>query len=126
MKKLLALLLVTVLLFALSGCANNADNTNKNSVPQNTPSNGLSNIPPAPSKPSSSEAKITKDKAIEIALEKAKLKKADVLDLEAELYYENGVLVWELEFDYKNFDYSYDIDANTGAIVFEVIEKDYK
>lgn len=127
MKKLLALLLVTVLLFALSACDNNAGNADKNSVPapQSTPSdNQLNNNPATPSKPSVNDAKISRDRAIEIALEKAKLKKADVRDLEAELDYEKGVLVWEVDFDYQNFDYSYDIKADSGAIVFEEIEKD--
>ena len=91
---------------------NNAGNADKNSVP-------------APqSTPSVNDAKISRDRAIEIALEKAKLKKADVRDLEAELDYEKGVLVWEVDFDYQNFDYSYDINADSGAIVFEEIEKD--
>lgn len=112
MKKLLALLLVTVLLFALSACDNNAGNADKNSVP-------------APqSTPSVNDAKISRDRAIEIALEKAKLKKADVRELEAELDYEKGILVWEIDFDYQNFDYSYDINADSGVIVFEEIEKD--
>lgn len=112
MKKLLALLLVTVLLFALSACDNNAGNADKNSVP-------------APqSTPSVNDAKISRERAIEIALEKAKLKTDDVRDLEAELDYEKGVLVWEVDFDYQNFDYSYDINADSGTIVFEEIEKD--
>ena len=130
MKKLLALLLVTVLLFALSACDNNAGAADKNSTPapQSTPSDTQTDnntpTPTTPSKPNVNDAKITRDKAIEIALEKAKLKKADIRDLEAELDYEKGVLVWEVDFDYQNFDYSYDINADSGAIVLEEIEKD--
>ena len=45
---------------------------------------------------------------------------------EAELDYEKGVLVWEVDFDYQNFDYSYDINANTGAVILEEIKKDDK
>ncbi len=130
MKKLLTLLLTAVLLFSLSACDNVAGAADKNSTPapQSTPTDNLPNntpaTPSAPSKPSVSEAKITRDKAIEIVLERAKLQKTDVRDLEAELDYEKGVLVWEVDFDYQNFDYSYDINADTGAIVFEKIEKD--
>lgn len=126
MKKLLTLLLATVFLFSLSACDNNAGAADKNSTPapQSTPTE---NQPTStPSKPTVNDAKISRDKAIEIALEKAKLKKADVRDLEAELDYEKGVLVWEVDFDYQNLDYSYDINANTGAIIFEEVEKDDK
>ncbi len=135
MKKLFVLLLTAVLLFMLSACDNNAGAANKNGSPasQSTPSgiqtdnnNPSTPTPSSPSKPSASDAKITRDRAIEIALEKAKLQKADIRDLEAELDYEKGVLVWEVDFDYQNFDYSYDINANTGAIIFEEIEKDDK
>lgn len=128
MKKLSALLLVTVLLFALSACDNNAGAADKNSTPapQSTPSENQTNNTDTStsSKPSANDANISRDRAIEIALEKAKLKKADVRDLEAELDYEKGVLVWEVDFDYQNFDYSYDINAESGAIVLEEIEKD--
>ena len=126
MKKSLALLLAAVLLFSLSACDNVAGDADKNSAPapQSTPSE--SQPTSTPSTPTVNDAKITRDKAIEIALEKAKLQKADVYDLEAELDYEKGVLVWEVDFDYQNFDYSYDINANTGVIVFEEIEKDDK
>lgn len=133
MKKLLALLLSAVFLFSLSACDNVAGDADKNSTPapQSTPSGSQPNntdtaTPSTASKPSANDAQISRDRAIEIALEKAKLKKADVRDLEAELDYEKGVLVWEVDFDYQNFDYSYDINAESGAIVFEEIEKDNK
>ena len=132
MKKLFALLLTAVLLFSLSACDNYAGEAGKNSTPapQSTPSDIQTdnNNPsaPTPSSPSISGAKITRDRAIEIALEKAKLQKADIHDLEAELDYEKGVLVWEVDFDYQNLDYSYDINADTGAVILEEIEKDDK
>ena len=135
MKNLFALLLTAVLLFSLSACDNYAGEADKNSTPapQSTPSdiqtdniNPSAPTPSSPSKPPVSEAKITRDRAIEIALEKAKLQKADIRDLEAELDYEKGVLVWEVDFDYQNLDYSYDINADTGAVILEEIEKDDK
>ncbi|MBE6779383.1 MAG: hypothetical protein E7545_00250 [Ruminococcaceae bacterium] len=132
MKKFSALLLTAVLLFSLSACDNYAGEADKNSTPapQSTPSDIQTdnNNPsaPTPSSPSISEAKITRDRAIEIALEKAKLQKADIRDLEAELDYEKGILVWEVDFDYQNLDYSYDINADTGAVILEEIEKDDK
>ena len=72
----------------------------------------------------SSNAKISQERAIEIALEKASIIKTDVRDLEVELDFERGVLVWEIDFEYQNFDYSYDVHADTGEIVFEEIEND--
>ena len=117
MKKILALLLSSTLLFMLSACDNNAGNATKNGVP--APQKSTTST-----KPSVNNAQITRDNAIEIALEKAMLKKADVRDLEAELDYEKGILVWEVDFDYQNLDYSYYINADTGVIVYEKAERD--
>ncbi len=119
MKKVLVLVFATLLLFSLSACDDIVEKSNKNRLPsQNNPtSNGIS-------APNVSDAKITREKAIEIALEKAKLKETDVRDLEAELDYERDLLVWDVDFDYKNFDYAYEINANTGDIVTEKTERD--
>ena len=71
-------------------------------------------------KPAPTEAvkpAVTKDQAIEIALQAAGLKKADVTDLEAELDKERGVPVWEVSFETRQTEYSYEINAEDGKIV---------
>ena len=60
---------------------------------------------------------IGKEAAVNAALAHAGLKRADVRDLKCELDRENGVMVYEVEFESGLFDYEYDIDAVTGKIL---------
>lgn len=60
---------------------------------------------------------ITKDKAREIAAEKAGYKVSDISYIKAELDYENGVAVYEVEFTKSGKEYSADIRATDGKIL---------
>ena len=60
---------------------------------------------------------ICKDKAKEIALAHAGLTADEVTELKAEYGKENGVPVYEVEFDKGRQEYSYEIHANTGEIL---------
>lgn len=64
----------------------------------------------------SSGSYIGVEKAQSIALEHAKLSAADVSKLKTELDAEDGIMVYEVEFTYKNTEYEYDINAKSGAI----------
>ena len=66
---------------------------------------------------SSCPKKIGRDKAIEIAFAHADVKKSDVRDLECELDRENGILVYDIEFEVGNMEYDYEINAATGEVV---------
>ena len=133
MKKLLALMLTLIFVLSLSACTNktggsdNSEETSKQQSTVETVSSEASNASnPTASKPAvnASEAKISKDKAIETALKKVSKKKAEVHDLEAELDIENGVLVWEVEFEDGKFEYYFEIDAKTGSILKQQNGKD--
>lgn len=63
-------------------------------------------------------------KATSIALNNAGLKKSQVRDLSYELDVENGVKVYEVDFDYGKYEYSYDIDALSGKILHKEKERD--
>ena len=54
----------------------------------------------------------------------ADLKKSQVRDLGCELDVENGVKVYEVDFDYGKYEYSYDIDALSGKILHREKERD--
>lgn len=60
---------------------------------------------------------IGEEAAIKAALDHAKLERAKVRDLKCELDRENGIMVYEVEFESGLFDYEYDIDAFTGKIL---------
>ena len=67
---------------------------------------------------------LTQDEALAKALEHAQLKK-DQLDFlkKVELDYEHGRKVYEISFYQGGFEFEYDVDAETGAIL--KFEKDF-
>ena len=79
---------------------NNNNSTNNSSTTDNT----------------TSEAKISKEKAKEIALKHANVEESKISDYEIDLDTENGVLVYEISFDSNGKEYDYDVNATTGDI----------
>ena len=75
------------------------------------------------SKPSKSEY-ITSQKAQSIALSHAKLKAKQVKGLKAEFEKENGLAVFEVEFEYGKYEYEYKINAENGKIILAEKEID--
>ena len=69
------------------------------------------------SKAASSNGNISKSKAKSIALQDAGLKASQIYDYEIELERDNGVLHYEVSFEYNGKDYDYEIDAKTGKIL---------
>lgn len=72
----------------------------------------------------SDKAYIGKEKAKAIALQATKFDEKDILDCEIEFDIENGVMVYEVEFNAKGVEYSFDINAKTGKIIGKEEEKD--
>ena len=70
----------------------------------------------------SSKAYIGRDAALEAALNHAGLSKNDVRNVDIELDYEYGSMVYEVEFELGTTEYEYDVNAATGEIVW--YEKD--
>ena len=67
---------------------------------------------------------IGQDAAISAALAHAGLKRSDIRDLSCELERENGVWVYDVEFESGNMEYDYDIDAKSGAVLKSWKERD--
>lgn len=65
---------------------------------------------------SSGAVTVSRDSAIEKALTLAGLKREDVTDLEAELDYDREGVFWEVDFNSKTEEFSYDINAKTGEV----------
>ncbi|MCC8101471.1 MAG: fibronectin type III domain-containing protein [Clostridiales bacterium] len=63
-------------------------------------------------------------KAKSIALADAGLTASAVYDLEAEFDWENGIAVYEVSFEYGGYDYDYEINAVSGAILEKKVERD--
>lgn len=115
MKKILVLTLTFALILTLVACGNNPKKQNQanNATPEQTQSQLNNN-----------NAGITREKALEIALQEAGLTESDIRDLDIELDRERGVTVWEVDFDHQNLEYSYDVNADTGAITKAERERD--
>ena len=59
---------------------------------------------------------ISRRQAIRLALSEAGLERREVHDLEAELDREREGLYWEVDFETREHEYSYDIHAESGEI----------
>ena len=87
---------------------NNSNNSNANGSNSNNNSGNTNNIP---------TASITVDEAKNIALTNANLTEDAVQFLRTEQEYDDGILAYEIDFNYGYFEYDYKINANTGEIV---------
>ena len=85
----------------------NSSNNNNNS--NNSSTNGSTN--------NATTASITVDEAKNIALTNANLTEDAVQFLRTEQEYDDGVLVYEIDFTHGDFEYDYKINANTGEVV---------
>ena len=86
--------------------------TNDNSNNNNSNTNGSSN-----NGNNATTASIPLDEAKNIALTHANLTEDAVQFLRTEQEYENGVLVYEIDFTHGDYEYDYKINANTGEVV---------
>lgn len=64
-----------------------------------------------------SSAKLSEDEALKIVLEDCSLQKSDIKGKNSALDTENGILVYDIEFYSGNYEYDYEVDANTGKII---------
>ncbi len=68
---------------------------------------------------------IGRDKAVSLALAAAGVQASEARDIESEMDYESGVMVYEVEFETADGEYEFDINALTGDIVKKEVEKKY-
>lgn len=67
---------------------------------------------------------ISRDRAIELALDHAGVDRNSVFDLEAERDRDRGGIYWEVDFEDGKLEYSYDINAETGEVIRVERERD--
>lgn len=84
-----------------------------------TPENSVSSVGTA-----SDKAYIGTDAAASAALSHAGLSASDVSMLKTELDFEDGVMVYEVEFVADGYEYDYEIDATTGTVRKSERERD--
>ena len=89
----------------------------QNNVATNTQGSTQNNAANNTSNNTNSTANISADKAKQIALSHAGLTSSQVTFKRTELDFDDGIQKYEVEFYYNNREYSYEIDANTGAVL---------
>lgn len=65
----------------------------------------------------SDKAYIGSDRAKEVAFERAGVSASKAANVTVELDYEDGVMVYQVEFKYGGYEYDCDVNATTGAVV---------
>lgn len=70
----------------------------------------------------SSSAYIGEEKAKSIALSQKKILESSLLSLEVQLDYEDGHMIYEVEFKTADGEYEYEIDATSGVVLKEDID----
>lgn len=70
------------------------------------------------------EKYITIERALDIALSNVGASRGSVLDIDVELDYKFGQVVYEVSFDYDQYEYEYYINAESGEIVKSFKELD--
>ena len=108
MKKLFALTLALLVAVAMTACAQ--QNTNNPSAPSSAAGGTEKNT-------TQSQQTISKESAIEFALQAASVDRGTVFDIGAELDREKGKLVWEVDFETQEYEYSYVINAYDGKVI---------
>lgn len=86
-------------------------------VPETTPETQPAAPETTPDTQPATKQTISREQAIQIALQDAGLTQEAVTDLEAELEKERNGLFWEVSFETREKEYSYEINANDGKVV---------
>ncbi|MGT2934084.1 PepSY domain-containing protein [Streptococcus catagoni] len=102
-KKLSLMLVTSLSVFALAACQSNGHNSDKTDK--------------ADKMSQSSEKVMTEARAKEIAFKDAKVEDAKVKNLTVKKENEDGKTVFDIEFDHKDMEYNYSIDAHSGKIL---------
>jgi uncharacterized membrane protein YkoI len=126
----ITLLLTALAIFTLTGCATAeqvADQAGSAVESGIQAAGDLATGPLAATAPTRSRIRIEpigEEKAAEIALKHAGFTKEQVTKLRVEYDYDNGRPIYEVDFHQGGYEYDYDIDATTGAIITSSYEVD--
>ena len=133
MKKIIALVFCIVFIATLCACSRTVDDvTSKTeSIGESVVSGTESMVDDAESaikdkneKSMNLMAGITANDACDAALKHAGLDKSQVSDIDVDLDRDNGKLIYEVDFNFGNTEYDYDINAETGEVISADKSKD--
>ena len=119
MKKKLLTIIAILLVTVMAGCAAIATENDVESKTGRAQSGAVTK-----DTVSAQQTTKTSEQVKQIAFDHAKVKEADVKDLEVELDKDNGTLHFDVSFDAGDYDYEYEIDAYSGKILHSEKEKE--
>ena len=67
---------------------------------------------------------ITKEEALNIALKNINISRNNIYDVNVELDFKYNTTVYEIDFNYKNYEYEFYINATSGKILHSFRERD--
>ena len=97
-------------------------NENQDTTTINNESNSHSDI--TSSNSNNNPNYISKEKALKTALDDAKISQNDIREIEVELDYKYNKTVYEVTFNYQQYEYEYYINAENGNILKSFRERD--
>ena len=103
---------------------NNYDNYNSNIENNNNSITDNNNINNSITNNNTNKNYISKDNALKIALNDAKINQNNIRNIDIEFDYKYNQTVYEVTFDYKQYEYEYYINAENGNIIKSFIERD--
>ena len=133
MKKLITLTLAIIFAFLLTACGRTTDKVTSDaqsmgeSVASDTQSavdKGKEAIMDKNESSMNLMAGITANDAVDAALKYANLDKSQVSDIDVDLDRDNGKLIYEVDFNFGNTEYDFDINAETGEVISADKSKD--
>ena len=117
MKKTLAVLLVVLTVVAASACKAQIIKPRHEDTASEIVNTVKQAFVPAEKRNDTAQDIISRDRAIELALKNAGVDKASAFDIDAELDRERNGTCWEVDFETREHEYSYDINAYDGSIM---------
>lgn len=124
MKKILALVLAGTMLFALPACDITAGNRAADKISMEIKEIAENNFLSAETVDlvnkktyAAKDGVITRERALEIALESAGIERGAVRDLDVDLEKEKSGIYWNVDFETRDLEYEFVIDSVTGEII---------
>ena len=121
MKSLTALLLAAVLAAGILTACSQKRAAASSPAPAPQPASSVQTAPPAQTAPAGQPApasgEISGDEALAIALANASVPEADAYNVKVERDGDNGIPIWDIEFETEYGDYDFEVAVSGGRIV---------
>ena len=121
MKSLTALLLAAVLAAGILTACSQKGAAASSPAPAPQPTSSVQTAPPAQTAPAGQPApasgEISGDEALAIALANASVPEADAYNVKVERDGDNGIPIWDIEFETEYGDYDFEVAISGGRIV---------